>query len=149
MNEIKAPPKFSVKDLPYYYVYSIQARSFSNVTNALRPYGIGTPTWRVLANLQEEDGISVRDLARRTTFDVSNLSKLINTMSEQGFVKKIPSKSDARVVLVYITNEGRELFETVLPAVREVQEQGLVNFTASERETLMKLLQRLMSDVSA
>lgn len=141
-------PKFSVEDSPNYYIYSIGARSFFNLTNALRPYSLGPPAWRVLANLQENDGVSLRGLARRTTIDVSNLSKLINTLSKQGLVRKKHSENDARVVLTFITDKGRQKFESALPVVRQVQEQGLSGFRDRERVLFMDFLKRMMKNVS-
>ncbi len=137
-------PKFSVEESHAYYIYSIQAASYTALADAVRPHGLTTPAWRVIANLQEKDGISVRDLAQRTVIDVSNLSKLITAMSAQGLVAKKRSSEDARVMLVDITAKGRETFAAALPAVRRVLDHNLAGFSDKERDLFRGYLQRMM-----
>lgn len=139
---------FSVEDSHAYYIYSIQAASYAALADAVRGHGLTTPAWRVIANLQETDGISIRDLARRTVVDVSNLSKLIAAMSAEGLVVKKRSASDARVMLVHITSNGRKTFEAAVPAVREVLDRNLDGFSDQERDRFRSYLKRMMENVS-
>lgn len=137
---------FSVEDSHAYYIYSIQAASYASLADAVRGHGLTTPAWRVIANLQENDGISVRDLAQRTVVDVSNLSKLITAMSAQGLVTKKRSTDDARVMLVHITDKGRGTFEAALPAVRRVLDHNLEGFSDKERDRFRGYLKRMMDN---
>lgn len=143
----KKKASFSVEDSHAYYIYSIQAASYATLADAVRPHGLTTPAWRVVANLQEKDGISVRELAHRTVIDVSNLSKLITAMGEQGLVTKKRSTEDARVMLVHITDKGRKTFEAALPAVRQVLDHNLEGFSDKERIRFRSYLQRMMQNV--
>lgn len=138
---------FSVEDSHAYYIYSIQAASYAALADAVRPHGLTTPAWRVIANLQERDGISVRDLAQRTVVDVSNLSKLITAMSAQGLLNKKRSTEDARVMLVHITARGRKTFAAALPSVRRVLDQNLEGFSDTERDRFRTYLERMMQNV--
>lgn len=139
---------FSVEESHAYYIYSIQAASYAALADAVRPHGLTTPAWRVIANLQERDGISVRDLAQRTVVDVSNLSKLITTMSGHGLVAKKRSTEDARVMLVHITAKGRKTFEAALPSVRRVLDRNLDGFSDRERDRFRSYLQRMMQNAA-
>ena len=143
----KNKAKFSVEESHAYYIYSIQAASYATLADAVRPHGLTTPAWRVIANLQEKDGISVRDLAQRTAIDVSNLSKLITTMSGRGLVDKKRSTEDGRVMLVHITEKGRETFAAALPAVRRVLDHNLEGFSDKERDRFRSYLKRMMENV--
>lgn len=145
----KNKPGFSVEDSHAYYIYSIQAASYALLAEALRPHALTPPAWRVLANLQEKDEIGVRDLARRTVVDVSNLSKLITAMTAKGLLRKKRSPSDARVTLVYLTAKGRAKFESALPAVRGVLDHNLAGFSDRERETFRGYLKRMMKNAGS
>lgn len=142
-------PGFRVEDSHAYYIYSLQSASYSRLAEAVRPHGLTTPGWRVVANLQEQDGISLRDLARRTSTDVSNLSKLIAAMEAGGLVTRTRSATDARRVLVHITDAGRKTFEAALPAVRGVLDRSLAGFSDKERARFRGYLQRMMENVGA
>jgi len=137
---------FSVEDSHAYYIYSLQSLSYAALAEALRPHDLTPPAWRVLANLQENDEVGVRDLARRTVVDVSNLSKLITAMTDRGFLRKKRSPADARVTLVYITAAGRRMFETALPAVRGVLDNNLAGFSDAERDEFLGYLRRMMTN---
>lgn len=148
MAKKKKPLEFRVEESPNYYIYSIQARSYANLSSALRDHDLNPPGWRVIANLQEKDGTSVRDLARRTAIDVSNLSKLINVMAGKGLVTKEPSAQDRRVMLTYLTDAGRAKFDAALPAVLEVLDHSLTGFTPKERSRFLEYLGRMMKNVN-
>jgi DNA-binding MarR family transcriptional regulator len=145
----KNKAKFSVEESHAYYIYSIQAASYAKLADVVRPLGLTTPAWRVIAVLQEKDGISVRDLAQRTVIDVSNLSKLITAMSGHGLVTKKRSTEDARVMLVCITEQGRKTFEAAVPAVRQVLDHNLEGFSDNERDRFRFYLQRMMQNVGS
>jgi len=140
---------FRVEDSHAYYIYSLQSLSYAALAEALRPHDLTPPAWRVLTNLQENDEIGVRDLARRTVVDVSNLSKLIAAMTDRGFLRKKRSPADARVTLVYITAAGRGKFEAVLPAVRGVLDNNLTGFTDAERDEFLCYLRRMMTNANS
>jgi DNA-binding MarR family transcriptional regulator len=144
----KSRVSFSVEDSHAYYIYSLQSLSYAALAEALRPHDLTPPAWRVLANLQENDEIGVRDLARRTVVDVSNLSKLITAMTDRGFLRKKRSPADARVTLVYITSAGRRKFETALPAVRGVLDHNLAGFSDVERDDFLGYLRRMMKNAN-
>lgn len=139
---------FSVEESHAYYIYSLQSLSYAALAEALRPHGLGPPEWRVLANLQEKDEVGVHDLARRTVVDVSNLSKLITVMTEQGLLRKKRSAADARVALVYITDKGRRKFRAALPAVRGVLDHYLAGFSDAERAQFLSYLRRMMENAN-
>ena len=57
---------------------------------------------------------TVNELVGRLALSQSTVSELIDRSAEAGLVVRIPSTSDARVVLVRVTPEGeRRLAETV------------------------------------
>ena len=57
---------------------------------------------------------TVNDLVGRLALSQSTVSELIDRSAEAGLVVRVPSTSDARVVLVRLTPEGeRRLAETV------------------------------------
>lgn len=140
---------FRVDQSPNFYIYSIQAAAFANLNEVLRPHGITTPGWRVLANLQERDGVSLRELAAQTSIDVSNLSKLIGVLQKRGLVTKRASKEDARVILIKITAAGRRKFHEALPYAREILDLSVVGFTSEEQTQFMDLLRRMKQNVTA
>lgn len=62
---------------------------------------------RVLALLKIKDGLSTKELAEVLGLRVSSLNETLSRMEKTGMVERRPSEKDKRVMLVYLTEEGR------------------------------------------
>lgn len=63
---------------------------------------------RVLAILKKKDNISTKNLAIILGISVSALNSLLTKMEKNGFVVKENSKEDKRVLLIKLTEKGRD-----------------------------------------
>ncbi|MBQ5336078.1 MAG: MarR family transcriptional regulator [Oscillospiraceae bacterium] len=85
------------------------------VTGSYTPYlkelNLTYTQYIVMLVLWEQDGITVGDLCRRLMLDSGTLSPLIKKMSSLGYLVKQHSTEDERVVLIYLTEEGKALQE--------------------------------------
>lgn len=63
---------------------------------------------RFLLFLQEHRNKPMTYLSEHLLISKPNLSKLVNDLIESGYVKRVHSENDRRVVLVDITEEGRK-----------------------------------------
>lgn len=73
----------------------------SEVNNLSRGQG------RVLAVLKRKDGISTKELALILGISISAVNSLLTKLEKNGFVVKINSDGDKRVLLVKLTEKGR------------------------------------------
>ena len=62
---------------------------------------------RILAVLKLRDGISTRDLSYLLGIRVSSLNELLMKMEKGGYVTREPSEQDKRIMLVKLTEKGR------------------------------------------
>lgn len=62
---------------------------------------------RIFAVLKLQDGISTKDLSYLLGIRVSSLNELLAKMEKGGYIKRDPSESDRRVMLVKLTEEGK------------------------------------------
>ena len=70
---------------------------------------------RVLAILQRKDNISTKNLAIILGISVSALNFLLTKLEKNGFIVKESSQEDKRVLLVKLTEKGRDF--TIEPSV--------------------------------
>jgi DNA-binding MarR family transcriptional regulator len=68
------PPTLRVSDYPFFYMHWIISQNNQNIGDALREHDVTPTTWRVLAILQERDGMSVNELAEASVMDRAFLS---------------------------------------------------------------------------
>lgn len=68
-------------------------------------YGQG----RVLAFLKLQPGIATKDLAYLLGIRQQSLNELLNRLEQGGYVERRPSEEDRRVMIVHLTDKGKEL----------------------------------------
>jgi MarR family 2-MHQ and catechol resistance regulon transcriptional repressor len=58
-------------------------------------------------------------------------------------VRRVGSPDDRRVSIACLTQKGEETFKKILPAMSQRMTEACASFTEEEKQTLLKLLQRL------
>ena len=102
---------------------------------------ISRTQWVVLIKLMKNDGISQHKLACITGRDKAAMARLISTMEKKNLLARIPNKTDKRINNIYITKNGRELFDKYYPLLFEVGqtlENGLSNDELNVMFTCLK-----------
>ncbi len=74
-----------------------------------RPGGAMRGQGRVLAILANTPPISQKELAQQLDIRQQSLSELMLRMEENGLISRSPSKEDGRVVMVELTEKGKQL----------------------------------------
>src|SRR5699024_6324092 len=71
--------------------------------------------WRTLSILADNNGLPITRLANETFIERTALSRLLDSMEQEGLLKRAPRPDDRRNIEVHITEEGKQSFETMLP----------------------------------
>ncbi|MBP3879604.1 MAG: MarR family transcriptional regulator, partial [Lachnospiraceae bacterium] len=95
--------------------------------------------------LWENDGISVGELGRKLYLDNGTLTPLLKKMQEKGYLTRMRSKEDERVVIVTLTEEGWAMREKVRAIPEEVG--SCIPLSPEEARTLYNLLYRVIDSM--
>ena len=117
-------------------------------TEALRPYGITLPMWRVLAVLHRRGATRFGVLASQTLIEPPTLSRLVSALQEHGLVTKTSSDVDARGVLIAPTPKGLEIVETVTPQAHALEDDTLSGLSEDEAELFRRLVKRVCANLA-
>ncbi|MFC7403376.1 MarR family winged helix-turn-helix transcriptional regulator [Citricoccus sp. GCM10030269] len=72
--------------------------------------------YQVLAMLSEEDGpLPMSELAARTNSSLSRLSHVARKLESRGWIRRSPSREDARVTMAGMTPEGMSELQRLAP----------------------------------
>jgi DNA-binding MarR family transcriptional regulator len=105
---------------------ALEAIAFGSIavtTRAIATVGLELTfaQWRVLVLVGESsDGATVTEIAGRLGAEISPVSRLVTRLARRGLVRARKDDQDRRVTRVTISDDGREIRETVLARRREM-----------------------------
>jgi len=96
-----------------------------------------------LNKLLEAGPCSQGKLGRLTAMDRATIKGVIDRLSRRGLTHTEPDPEDARLLVVSLTEAGRDLAQRAIPAAQRITEETLLPLNADERARLLELLKRL------
>lgn len=109
--------------------------------------------YAALHTIRDNPGVDATRLSLLIAFDRSTLGDVLTRIEGKGWILRDPSPSDARVKLLHILPAGLEVLRRVEPRVQRVQKRLLAPLGREDRETMVRLLARLVDtfrdDISA
>ena len=124
------------------------SRSIINLyTPFLKPLGLTYTQYIVFLVLWEQDGITVGELGAKLHLDNGTITPLLKKMQDKGYVTRERSKSDERVVIVSLTDEGRALREEAVKIPASIGQ--CVPLEPDETATLYELLYKVLGKFSS
>lgn len=101
----------------------------------------------VLLLLRSEPGLDQRTVSARLSIDSSTLADVCRRLEQRGLLARSRDTVDGRRYVLTITASGGKLLDAALPAAEQVGERLFGDLDATERRTLMALLERVVGDV--
>nr|AAG00065.1 CbaR [Conidiobolus coronatus] len=114
----------------------------------LKNFGIGIETWRVLALIAVAGETTAQSICQFTGMDKGSVSKVMKQMLAKGLIVLATADRDKRVRLTQLTEEGQAMHDKIILYALHRENSLLSVLTASERETLVRLLQRLKENIN-
>ena len=105
---------------------------------------MSTPQFKALLLISEEEGIRMRELARKMGGSFSNATVLVDRLVERGLVERLAEPEDRRVVLVRVSKEGQRLIEQLVTSWRAISTSLLENIAPEDLDTIHDALRILL-----
>jgi DNA-binding MarR family transcriptional regulator len=106
-------------------------------------YGLKQVDFSVLSLLAHNPGATSRQLCATLDILPPNLVSLIAAMDSRGLIERRPHPHDGRAIGLYLTPAGEALVREAERTVVELEAEASARLTARERETLIRLLQKI------
>jgi DNA-binding MarR family transcriptional regulator len=104
-------------------------------------HGISAAQVFVLHALQEEEGLSLSDLAERTATDQSSVSTVVQKLVAIGYVSRTPRPTDRRQMELRLTPKGRAIVRKTPPPAQQKILAAIDAMPARDRKALAELLE--------
>ncbi len=118
----------------------------NNLTEALLPFNISIPEWKILGLLQIEKGLKITTIADILDVESPLVTRLINTLEKNELVQKEQNKKDKRIMTIVSTHKGKKLIQDSDSAVRNALGILLKGISAEEMEIYKKVLETIVEN---
>ncbi|WP_138431455.1 MarR family winged helix-turn-helix transcriptional regulator [Fodinibius saliphilus] len=114
----------------------------SRMDEKLDTVGVTTPQYAALSILEEDQGLSNAELARRCFLTPQTMHKIIGGLEAKGLVERKSDPSHGRKINTLLTSEGKDLLKKAHKIVQNIECKMTSDLTEQEIEQTRKNLAR-------
>ncbi|MFM2361014.1 MAG: hypothetical protein RLY16_3007 [Bacteroidota bacterium] len=103
--------------------------------------------WSVLYHLWKQDGLSQQQLCDATFRDKPSITRLVDNLEKLKLVKRVPSKDDRRINLIYLTKESEALEIITMEVANQTLNEALMGVTNGQIEIAKEVLQMVYDNL--
>src|SRR6185312_3076126 len=111
-------------------------------------HGATADQFVLLTLLSEEDGVTQKELVRRSFSDANTITAMLRRLQSRGLIDRRPHERDGRAVTVHLTGEGRALQRNLVEASRALHELVERSLPGEGRAAVLTWLQTLAGDMT-
>ncbi len=137
-------PPARLRRLPTWLTAEVARQGRHLVNASLAQDGAHRQHFTVLTSLAEQGPASQAELGRRLSIDRSDLHALLAGLEGDGLVARARDEQDRRRNVVTLTRPGRSALARLDRRIDAAQDALLEPLTASERQELSRLLQKIL-----
>ncbi|HVI52486.1 MAG TPA: MarR family transcriptional regulator [Candidatus Sulfotelmatobacter sp.] len=109
--------------------------------------GITGAQWVVLIRIASGIGGSASELCRAIGYDSGSMTRMLDRLEKSGLIYRERCAEDRRVVKIFLTPAGKELYPQLAPIAVQNLNQLLKGFKAEEIELLQSMLDRMIANL--
>jgi DNA-binding MarR family transcriptional regulator len=133
----------ALDDLAGYFVRMVQLRMFQLFHDRFGAAHVSPGVYCALVVIAANPGVRAGVLGEALMIRRSNMTKLVDALERRGLVRRTPSDLDRRSVELSLTEAGRNLVESLKPAILAHESFALSVLTVHERRMFLGLLGKL------
>jgi len=103
--------------------------------------------WVLLNRLWNRDGQRQAELADSTIKDRTTVTRLLDGMVKKGLVRRETDPTDRRVVLAWLTDEGKGLKRQLIPIAERLLKDATAGISRKDLEITTKTLSKFQSNL--
>jgi DNA-binding MarR family transcriptional regulator len=104
--------------------------------------------WSVLYHLWKEDGLSQQQLCRRSFRDKPSITRLVDNLEKLKLVKRVPSRKDGRINLVFLSDAAQKLQDETLSMANQTLNEALEGVGKDDIEVCKSVLQKVYNNLT-
>ncbi len=101
------------------------------------------PQFGVMEVLNRLGSVPLKKVSEELMVTGANITCVVDNLEKEGFVKRIPSKEDRRVILAELTPSGKEKLDQIMPQYIQNMSAITAVLNDNEQKELSKLLDKI------
>lgn len=128
-----------------FYRFSLLATQINRAIGRayVQQYGRPANGWKVLTVLGRFGPQSASQINGHTTLEMDKITRIVDSLVEQGQVTRQQDSADRRRVIVTLSAKGKRINARIEQMITEMEREFLIVLSSSEREYLYEMLDRL------
>ena len=112
--------------------------------------GLTAPRAGLLMGLAAKgEAVGMGELGEHLGLSPRSMTVLVDGLSKEGLLRRIPHERDRRITLVEITAAGKEMVDQALGPAQDAAAALFEDLTPAERTELLRLMTKLMDSIQA
>ncbi|MDF2368642.1 MAG: MarR family transcriptional regulator [Sneathiella sp.] len=101
--------------------------------------------YSVLSALQQSGAVDQTTLAKAVAIDKTNMTDILDRLKRRGLIKRRVSSSDRRVRLTSLTEEGRNILNTLDEKAHRAHERTIESLSPEDRPRLIEMMTQIIN----
>jgi len=130
-----------------YLMNRVTARWNANLADDLKALDMTTAKMRALAILSITPSVTINELSVFAVTEQSTMSRTLDSLEEQGYIRRQPRADDMRVRDVTITESGRAAFEKIWPTMYDSLLKMFHSIEEEEYKAFIAVVHRILHNI--
>lgn len=100
----------------------------------------------VLVTIYLNEGLSQNELSKILHFNKGAIAKLVKSLEENGYIKRLADENDRRAHRLYLTDKGKQVIPILFSFEEDWANKAVDGLTDKELNTLNQLLHKIIDN---
>ena len=110
--------------------------------------GITVEQWILLKLIDENDGLTQKELAEKSLRDPASITRTLDLLSTKGFIERKPVEDNRRQYSICLKEKGSKFIKQYISVVETHRAKSIEGITNEELDTLNRLLNIIQKNMS-
>ncbi|OES43475.1 MarR family winged helix-turn-helix transcriptional regulator [Domibacillus iocasae] len=138
----------SLKEYISIFIHQTDLKITSCVKERLARFNLAPEQNLIMMLLWERDGRTQQELSEQLEKDKTNITRMLSSLEQKGFIKRIIETCDRRSTRIFLTEEGKALECHVIPLTDEFHRIITSGVTEEELAIVRRVLSKMRENVN-
>ena len=149
VNTDVTSPDTALKSLLTFRLAQLQNKLNTHASHLLKTHSdLSLAEWRIISMIHNLKHTTMTKLRQETVMDKGQLSRNLKRLVEKNYVQATASESDARQQNLCLSQNGKKVYQDLLPQMRQRQHDLVQNVAAEDMVIFDRVLAQLNTNIN-